>query len=87
MENKRNSNGIGIESEYKYNELESWSSWLKIITRLILWIIHIFILYMEPASEVYKELCYLQLIQLEAGYGRLPCFVLPFCPVTLVTLS
>ena len=26
-----------IELEYKCNELENWSSWLKKITRLILW--------------------------------------------------
>ena len=77
-----------MELNWNFNvkELKNWSSWLKNITRLILWIIYIFILYMESASEVYKEL-YLQFIQLEAGYGRLPCFVLPFRPVTLVTLS
>ena len=35
--------------------------------------------------NVQGSLHYLQLIQLEAGYSRLPCFVLPFRPVTLVT--
>ena len=53
--------------------IESWSSWLKIITRLILWIIYIFILYMESASEVYNGFYYLHLIQLK---GRLWPFAL-----------
>ena len=41
---------------------------------------------MESASEMYKDLHYLQFTYLMAGYGRLPCFILTFRPVTLVTL-
>ena len=59
--------------------MKDWSSWLKIITRLILWdYLHIYSVHGVCQRNVLRSFHYLQLMELLANYGRLPHFtVLP----------
>ena len=67
--------------------MKSWSSWLKIITRLILWdYLHIYSVHGVCQRNVQRLLHYLQLMELLADYGRLPYFGLSPCSVSVVVL-
>ena len=56
--------------------MKDWSSWLKIITRLILWdYLHIYSVHGVCQRNVLRLFHYLQLMELLANYGRLPHFI------------
>ena len=56
------------------------------VTRLILYgYLHIYNCTWSLPAKCTQDLHYLQLISLEAGYGRLPRFILPSFPIILIT--
>ena len=67
--------------------MKSWSSWLKIITRLILRdYLHIYSVHGVCQRNVQRLLHYSQLMELLADYGRLPYFGLSSCSISFVIL-